>query len=143
MQKSSIIILSIILIVVIGMIASLMQAGNYATFEDATEQVDKNVTIIGELNKSKPIVYDAVVNANRTEFFVVDKSGVEKKVIFHDAKPRDIEKSEEITMEGRMIKGEFHAVHILLKCPSKYSPNDIGTKDTLQTSYKAEIPELQ
>ena len=143
MQKSTIVILSIVFIAIIWMITSLMESGNYATFADAAEQEGKNVTIIGELNKNKKIVYDAAVNANRTEFYVVDKSGAEKKVIFHDAKPRDIEKSEEITMEGRMIKGEFHAVHILLKCPSKYTPNEIGVKDTLQTSFSAEIPELQ
>lgn len=141
MQKSSIIILSIILVVIIAMVASLMTAGNYATFADAAQQEGKNVTIIGQLNKNKEVKYDPAVNVNRTEFYVVDKSGAENKVIFHDAKPRDIEKSEEITMEGRMIKGEFHAVHILLKCPSKYTPNEVGVKDTFQTSFKAEIPE--
>ena len=84
--------------------------------------------------------YDPVKNANRTEFYVVDKSGEEEKVIFHDAKPRDIEKSEEITMEGKMVNGEFHAVHILLKCPSKYQPNSIGVRDSIQ-SYSAPIPQ--
>ena len=127
--------------VVIGMLISLMGASNYATFADATAKQGVNVTIIGELNKKKDIFYDPARNANRTEFFVFDKAGVENKVIFHDAKPRDIEKSEEITMEGRMIDGDFHAVHILLKCPSKYTPNEINVKDTLQTSYKADIPE--
>lgn len=141
MQKSSIIILSVILVVVIFMLGSLMGASDYATFADAAAQKDKNVTIIGELNKSKPIEYNPEVNANRTEFYLIDKSGAENKVIFHDAKPRDIEKSEEITMEGRMIKGEFHAVHILLKCPSKYTPNEIGVKEEIQTSFKADIPE--
>lgn len=141
MQKSSIVILSIILVVIVGMLASLMGAGNYATFADAQELNGQNVTIIGVLNKEKPIIYDPVKNANRTAFFVVDKAGVENKVIFHDAKPRDIERSEEITMEGKMIKGEFHAVHILLKCPSKYAPNEIGVKEPIETSFKAEIPQ--
>lgn len=140
MKKSSVVVLSVILIVVIGMLASLMDAGSYATFADAAEQPGQNVTIIGELNKSKPIVYDPVVNANRTEFFVVDKDNVEQMVIFHDAKPRDIERSEEITMEGRMIKGEFHAVHILLKCPSKYENSKIGVKEPVATAFEAPIP---
>jgi len=141
MKKSSVILLSVILVVVIGMLASLMDAGNYATFADAAEQSGQNVTIIGELNKSKPIMYNPETNANRTEFYVVDKDDVEQKVIFHDAKPRDIEKSEEITMEGRMIDGEFHAVHILLKCPSKYETSEIGIKEPLETSFEAPIPE--
>ena len=141
MKKSSIIILSLILVIVIGMLASLMGAGNYATFADAAEQSGQNVTIIGELNKAKDIVYKPEVNANRTEFYVIDKDEVEQKVIFHDAKPRDIEKSEEITMEGRMIEGEFHAVHILLKCPSKYEAEKIGIKEPVETSFEAPIPE--
>jgi cytochrome c-type biogenesis protein CcmE len=140
MKKSSVIILAVILVVVIGMVASLMDAGNYATFADASQQSGQNVTIIGELNKSKPIMYEPEKNANRTEFYVVDKDKVEQKVIFHDAKPRDIEKSEEITMEGRMINGEFHAVHILLKCPSKYETNKIGVKEAVETSFEAPIP---
>jgi cytochrome c-type biogenesis protein CcmE len=141
MKKSSVIILSVILVVVIAMLASLMDAGSYATFADAAEQSGQNVTIIGELNKSKPIMYNPETNANRTEFYVVDKDDVEQRVIFHDAKPRDIEKSEEITMEGRMIDGEFHAVHILLKCPSKYETSKIGIKEPLETSFEAPIPE--
>lgn len=141
MKKSSIVILSIILVVIIGMLASLMEADSYSTFADAAEKSGQNVTIIGELNKSKPIMYEPEKNANRTEFFVTDKDDVEQKVIFHDAKPRDIEKSEEITMVGRMIDGEFHAVHILLKCPSKYETDKLGIKEDIETSFEAPIPE--
>lgn len=141
MQKSTVVILVVILIVILAMFSSLLGAGDYATFADATAKKGENVTIIGELNKSKAINYDPTINANKTEFFVIDKAGVEKKVVFHDAKPRDIEKSEEITMEGRIIKGDFHAVHILLKCPSKYEAEKIGLKEDEGKSYKADIPE--
>ena len=140
MQKSSILVLSVVLVVVLVMVFSLIDASSYATFSDAAAQEGKTLTIIGQLNKEKGVQYDPVKNANRTEFYVVDKSGEEEKVIFHDAKPRDIEKSEEITMEGKMVNGEFHAVHILLKCPSKYQPNSIGVRDSIQ-SYSAPIPQ--
>ena len=140
MQKSSIVILSLVLVVVLVMVFSLIDASSYATFADAAAEEGKTLTIIGELNKEKGVQYDPEVNVNRTEFYVIDKAGQEEKVIFHDAKPRDIEKSEEITMEGKMVKGEFHAVHILLKCPSKYQPNEIGVKDSVQ-SFSAPIPQ--
>jgi len=144
MKKSSVIILVGILGVLIYLLVeSIDGSGSYSTFADATEKTGQNVTIIGQLNKSKAIMYDPQTNANRTEFYVVDKSGVEQKVIFHDAKPRDIEKSEEITMEGRMINGQFHAVHILLKCPSKYETDKIGIKDPIETSFGAPIPESE
>lgn len=142
MKKSSIIILAGILAVLVYLVfQSIDGSGSYATFADAAEQSGQNVTIIGKLNKNKRIMYDPQHNANRTEFYVIDTDTVEHKVIFHDAKPRDIEKSEEITMEGRMIEGEFHAVHILLKCPSKYEADKIGIKEPLETSFEAPIPE--
>ncbi|MFT6746613.1 MAG: cytochrome c-type biogenesis protein CcmE [Glaciecola sp.] len=142
MNKSSIIILAGILAVLVYLVfQSIDGSGSYSTFADAAEQSGQNVTIIGQLNKSKEIIYDPEVNANRTEFYVIDSDTVEQKVIFHDAKPRDIEKSEEITMEGRMIEGEFHAVHILLKCPSKYETDKIGVKEPLEYSFEAPIPE--
>ena len=140
MQKSSIIVLSLVLVVVLVMVFSLIDASSYATFADAKAEEGKTLTIIGTLNKEKGVKYDPVVNANRTEFYVKDKAGQEEMVIFHDAKPRDIEKSEEITMEGKMVKGKFHAVHILLKCPSKYQPNEVGVKDSTKRFY-APIPQ--
>lgn len=140
MQKSSIIILSVVLVVVLALVFSVVDAGNYASFADAKANEGNTVTIIGELNKEKEILYNPEVNANRTEFYVIDSAGVENLVIYHDAKPRDIEKSEKITMEGKMVDGQFHAQKILLKCPSKYQPDELGIKDS-QEYFEAPIQE--
>ena len=56
-------------------------------------------------------------------------------MIYHEPKPRDIEQSEEITLEGKMIKGEFHATHLLMKCPSKYTPEEIKQKGLENNTY--------
>lgn len=141
MNKSTIVVLIVVFAAMIGMFITMVGASSYSSFADARAMTGEQVTIIGQLNKSKEIFYDPQVNANRTEFFVVDGNGEENKVVFHDAKPRDIERSEEITMEGKMIKDEFHATHILLKCPSKYNANSVGKPENIETSFEAEIPE--
>lgn len=128
MKKTPIILLGVVFIAIIFTLVSTMSSGNYATFQDAAMAPEQNFTIIGQLNKSKEIEYNPEVNANRTTFWMKDKDGKEQKVIYHDSKPRDIEKSEEITLEGKMVNGEFHAVHLLMKCPSKYTPEEVTNK---------------
>jgi len=135
MKKMPIILLSIITILVIFMVVSVVNSGTYATFADARLAPDKNMTIIGKLNKDKPIKYNPELDANRTMFYLFDKDGKENLIIYHDARPRDIERSEEITIEGKMVNGEFHAVHLLMKCPSKYTPNDMNLKEVQGATY--------
>ena len=78
-------------------------------------------TVIGELNKAKEIIYEPEVDANLFSFYVVDKEGAEQKIIFHGTKPQDFERSEQITIQGKMIDDAFICTKILMKCPSKYN----------------------
>lgn len=135
MKKMPIILLSLITVLVILMVVSVVNSGTYATFADAKLSPEKNMTIIGTLNKDKPIIYDPEVDANRTTFHLFDKDGKENVIVYHDVRPRDIERSEEITIEGKMVDGEFHAVHLLMKCPSKYTPNEINLKEVEGATY--------
>lgn len=135
MKNTSIIILSILGILVVVMLVSLMNAGTYGTFSEAKLNPDKNLTIIGQLNKQKGIQYNPDQDPNKTYFYLFDKEGDENLVIYHDAKPRDIEQSEEITIEGKMVNGEFHAVHLLMKCPSKYTPDEVQQKEMNPLTY--------
>ncbi|MCX6181716.1 MAG: cytochrome c maturation protein CcmE [Bacteroidetes bacterium] len=120
MNKGAIVGLSIVVIAVVLLLLALDGAGTYSTFREAEQNPDKVITIIGTLNKSKPVVYDPVKNTDLTTMFVSDKENVEREVYFHGAKPRDIEKSENITLTGKMVNEIFHAETILVKCPSKY-----------------------
>ncbi len=128
MNKGAIIGLSIIVISVILLLFALQDAGTYSTFTEAEQNPDKVITIIGTLNKSKPVIYDPVKNTDLTTMFVSDKENVEREVYFHGAKPRDIEKSENITLTGKMVKDIFHAETILVKCPSKYQDGQLNPK---------------
>ena len=126
MNKSAIIGLSIILVAVVLLLLALEGAGTYSTFTEAEQHPDKVITIIGTLNKSKPVLYDPVKNTDLTKMFVRDKENVEREVYFHGAKPRDIEKSENITLTGKMANTIFHAETILVKCPSKYEDGKLN-----------------
>lgn len=127
MNKGAIIGLSIIVITVILLLFALEGAGTYSTFTEAEEHPDKVITIIGTLNKTKSVVYDPVKNTDLTIMFVFDKEMQEREVYFHGAKPRDIEKSENITLTGKMVNNIFHAETILVKCPSKYQDGQLNT----------------
>ena len=127
MNKGAIVGLSIIVLAVVLLLYVLKDAGTYSTFKEAEQNPDKVITIIGTLNKTKAVVYNPEVNTDLTMMFVSDKDSEEREVYFHGAKPRDIEKSENITLTGKMVNGIFHAETILVKCPSKYQDGKLDT----------------
>ena len=53
----------------------------------------------------------------------VDTLGNAIKVIYHNNKPTDMEKSERLVLKGKVLNGQFECKDILLKCPSKYKDN--------------------
>jgi cytochrome c-type biogenesis protein CcmE len=121
--------LQIALIVIAGLgVASVVSLyGNttkYVSFQEAdnlrSENPNKSYHIACKLNKAKPIVYDAQKDANHFEFTAVDSLNFEKKVIFLQPKPQDLERTETIVIIGKSQGDYFLAETILSKCPSKY-----------------------
>jgi len=102
---------------------------SYATFEQATAQVGKEFRIVGNLAESKEMHYDPIEDPNLFTFQMLDKAGVEKKVVFYGSKPRDFERSEDIVLTGKMDGEVFEANNILLKCPSKYVEDEIEIRE--------------
>ena len=132
-MKTIHIIIILVLIISIGVvITTLSDSGTYSDFTDSLKNPDKIVHIIGKLDKTRPIDYNAAKDANQFSFFLVDDKGVEKKVIYHNTKPQDFEKSENVVVTGSMKGDDFMATSLLLKCPSKYNadkkPSKFGTK---------------
>jgi cytochrome c-type biogenesis protein CcmE len=91
------------------------------------------VNLIAKIDKQQPIEYDAIKNPNYLSFTAVDTLGNTIKVIYHDAKPTDMEKSERVVLKGAVKEGVFNCTSILLKCPSKYK-DDPKAMQQLQTS---------
>ncbi len=128
MKKSHIIAL---LAIAVGIALMLTMVGDYSSYENfagALKNPDKEIHIIGKLDKSKPLKYEPEVDANNFEFYLKDERGEVRKVIFKNSKPQDFERSEQIVLTGKMQGEDFLASSILMKCPSKYTNDKIEEK---------------
>ncbi len=131
MKKSSIFGLIVIAIAIAVIISVYSSSSTYGTFSDAKE-TESQLQVVGQLDKGKDLEYDATKDANYFSFYMNDNKGQNCKVVFSGAKPQDFERSEQIVLTGQMRGNEFHASKILMKCPSKY------TKDQVEiTEFKA------
>lgn len=131
MKTIHIIIILILVVAVAVVISTMTDSSTYADFTEAARKPGKEMHIIGKLNREKPIEYDAQRNANQFSFYLIDEKGIEKKVVYNNAKPQDFEKSEKVVIIGSMSGDEFRAKSLLLKCPSKYNdkkPSKFGSK---------------
>ncbi len=124
MKKSSIMGLVVIAVAIAVIISVISKSSSYSTFNDA-KKISSELSIVGHLDKQKELYYDAAKDANYFSFFVKDKKGDECKVVFTGTKPQDFEKSEQIVLTGQMVGNEFRASKILMKCPSKYTQDQI------------------
>ena len=132
MKKTHIIILVGIAALIIALLTYSVDFSTYDTVDSARGKQGKYVHLIAKLDKSEPIVYDPVNNPNFLSFYAVDSLGGKTKVVYHNSKPADLEKSERIVMKGKMQQDHFECNDILLKCPSKYKDD----KKTLEENMK-------
>lgn len=124
MKKSSILGLVTIAVAIAVIISLYANTSTYGTFKDA-KSTNGQLHVIGSLDKQKELYYDAAKDANYFSFFMKDKKGEECKVVFTGTKPQDFERSEQIVLVGEMRGNEFHASHIQMKCPSKYTQDKV------------------
>lgn len=133
MKTIHIIIILVLVIAIAVVITTVSDSSTYSNFSDAARSPGKELHIIGKLDRSKPIEYDATKDANRFSFYITDDKGITKQVIYNNAKPQDFEKSEKVVVIGSMKGDIFAAKSLLLKCPSKYNdqknPSKFGDKE--------------
>lgn len=120
MKKSHIIILIGIAALIVALLAYSVDFSTYDTISSAQKKQGKFVHLIAKLDKNEPIEYDPIHNPNYLSFTAVDSLGGRTKVVYHNSKPTDLEKSERVVLKGKMQQDHFECKEILLKCPSKY-----------------------
>ena len=135
MKRTHIIILIGIASLIIGLLVFSVDFSTYDTINSAKAKEGKFVHIIAKLDKTQPIGYDPIKNPNYLEFYAVDSLGGKTKVVYHNNKPTDFEKSERIVLKGKMQKDHFECKDILLKCPSKYKDD----KKMLEKNMKEQV----
>lgn len=126
MKKSQIAALVIIAAAIMYIVSI---SGNYSTYADfarAEANPGTEFQVVGLLDKEAELYYRPEVDPNYFSFQLIDKSGQEKKVVYHGAKPADFERSEDVVLTGYAKGDEFVANKILLKCPSKYNDGSEG-----------------
>ena len=126
MKRSQILLLLLLAAGVCIVVSAFADFSTYETFASASKQPGKAYRIIGKLDKSRGTEYDPKVDPNRFVFYAKDKSGESRKVVFSQAKPYDIEKSEQVVMTGTVQGTDFHCNNIQMKCPSKYKQNEVA-----------------
>lgn len=125
MKKSNIFLLVGIAIVIALIISSFGSFSTYKTFGSAAEKPGSKFIVMGHLDTAKAVNYDPLVDANKFEFFALDKDQKLSKVIFKGSKPQDFEKSEQLVMTGYMENDVFICEKIQMKCPSKYEEDQV------------------
>lgn len=130
MKKIHIVLLILIVAGISGMSFFIKDLTTYETFESAADKKEQFVVVKVKLDQSKPIYYDQLKDPNYTEFYALDQDGNSRKVVYKNAKPTDIEKSEGIDLNGYMRSDHFECTKLQMKCPSKY-------KDNLEQQQKA------
>lgn len=126
MKRSHIVLLVLVAVAVCVIVSMFGDFSTYETFASAAKEPGKQYHVIGVMQKEKGVEYDPKVDANHCSFFVTDKAGNQRKVIFNGAKPTDIERSEQIVMMGYMDGDAFRCSRIQMKCPSKYKNEQVA-----------------
>jgi cytochrome c-type biogenesis protein CcmE len=135
MKITHIIVLVLIAACIVVLISYTGDLTTYETISSAKQKEGKFVNLIAKVDKLQPIEYDAVKNPNYLSFTAKDTLGNTIKVIYHNNKPTDMEKSERIVLKGRVQGDHFECKDILLKCPSKYKDDPNSTQKSLQASF--------
>ncbi len=124
MKKSQVLGIVLTAVVLAAMVSLLGNFSSYETFASAAENPQKEFHVVGYLDTAQPMHYDPIEDPNKFTFYAKDQKGNTHKVVLHDSKPQDFEKSEQLVMIGKMQGEQFECSEILMKCPSKYQGAD-------------------
>ena len=131
MKKTHIIALVLIAISIAVLISFMGDVTTYDTIALAKQKPGKAVTLVAKIDKNVPMEYDPVKNPNYLTFTAIDTLGNSIKVVYHNAKPTDMEKSERLVLKGSVNGDHFECKDILLKCPSKYKDDKNATEQNV------------
>jgi cytochrome c-type biogenesis protein CcmE len=139
-MKTIHIVIIILVVVVVGVVIStISDSSTYVNFAEAARKPNKEFHVIGTLSPGKDLIYDAENNPNEFIFYMLDQDGVERKIVYHNSKPQDFERSEQVVIIGSMMNDSvFEAKSLLLKCPSKYNDQEQPEKFREQNFGSAE-----
>ncbi|MBD0285241.1 MAG: cytochrome c maturation protein CcmE [Flavisolibacter sp.] len=134
MKKTHILLLVMVIAGIVGLSFFIKDLTTYETFASAAGKKDRFVVVKVKLDKAAPIEYDQMKDPNLTVFYAIDNNGKRSKVVYKNAKPTDIERSEGIDLNGYMRNGYFECTKLQMKCPSKYKDDRKAAEKNLSGS---------
>src|SRR4029079_13874163 len=138
MKKIHVVALVFIAIAIAVLISFMGDVTAYDTIAVAKQKPGKAVTLVAKVDKNAPMEYDPVKNPNYLSFTALDTLGNSIRVVYHNPKPTDMEKSERIVLKGSVQRDHFECKDILLKCPSKYKDDKNAVQQNVDAAaYKS------
>ena len=134
MKKFHIILLILAIAAISGMSFFIKDLTTYETFHTAQKKESKFVVVKAQLDRNAPIEYDQVKNPHLTTFYAVDTDGNRTNVVYKNAKPTEIERSEGLDLNGYMRDGYFECTKLQMKCPSKYKDDQKAAERNLSNA---------
>jgi cytochrome c-type biogenesis protein CcmE len=129
MKKTHLILLVMIAAAIVVLISYTGDLSSYETVASAKQKEGKYVNLIVKMDKSVPVQYDPVKDPNLLKFNVEDSLGGKIAVVYRNAMPTDMEKSERLVLKGRVQGDAFECSSIVMKCPSKYKDSPDAMKE--------------
>lgn len=137
MKKIHLVLLILAIAAIAGMSFFIKDLTTYETFESAAGK-NRFVVVKVQLDKTKPIEYNQLKDPNLTVFYAVDKDGQSSRVVYKNAKPTEMERSEGIDLNGYMRNGYFECTRLQMKCPSKYKDDIKAAEKNLSAGVRTE-----
>lgn len=132
MKNSHAIFIVFISIVIIIIITTFGDASTYVSFSEARLMYNignsSKIHVVGQLNKNENNEIQGLMNSKNKlsfSFDMIDENGKIESVFYGEPMPPDFLLSEQIVVIGSYNEERFIANEILLKCPSKYTENNI------------------
>jgi len=132
MKNTSALSLVFISIMIIIIITTFGDASTYVSFSEAKSLYSSGnfskIHVVGKLNKNSN---DKIVGIKKGDdmlsftFEMVDEKGKKENVFYGEPMPPDFLLSEQIVVIGSYNNNQFIADEILLKCPSKYTEDNV------------------
>ena len=132
MKNTSAISIVFISIIVIIIISTFGDASTYVTFSKAKDVYESGSLtkfhVVGKLNKDEDNNIQGLMKSDDKMSFtfqMIDEDGIKEKVFYGEPMPPDFLLSEQVVVIGGYENNTFVADDILLKCPSKYTEENI------------------
>ena len=132
MRNTSAISIVFISIIVIIIISTFGDASTYVTFSKAKDVYESGSLtkfhVVGKLNKDEDNNIEGLMKSDDKMSFtfqMIDEDGMKEKVFYGEPMPPDFLLSEQVVVIGGYENNTFVADDILLKCPSKYTEENI------------------